>query len=186
MCRSFSEVYVDEALDREIEKEDTAKCIRRLKNNKTGVSDGLVGELLKYSGSGMVYLLEHLFGVVWREEVMPKEWREGFKLFKKGDKEEPGNYRGITLLIVVGEVFCKIRLVERLDKEKALHEDQAGFKKNRSCMNTIYTLNKIVQGRLRENKPICAFVQKAYDTVRQDGLWLKLWDMGVKGRCGMK
>ena len=26
-------------------------------------------------------------------------------------------------------------------------------------------------------------VQKAYyDTVRRDGLWLKFWDMGVKGR----
>ena len=25
-------------------------------------------------------------------------------------------------------------------------------------------------------------VQKAYDTVLRDGLWLKLWDMGVKGR----
>ena len=37
----------------------------------------------------MVYLLEHLFGVVWQEEVVPKEWREGL-IFKKGDKEEPG------------------------------------------------------------------------------------------------
>ena len=25
-------------------------------------------------------------------------------------------------------------------------------------------------------------VQKAYDTVWRDGLWLKLWDMGVKGK----
>ena len=32
-----------------------------------------------------------------------------------------------------------------------------------------------MQGRLKD-------VQKAYDTVWQDGLWLKLWDMGVKGK----
>ena len=25
-------------------------------------------------------------------------------------------------------------------------------------------------------------IQKAYDTVWHDGLWYKLWDMGVKGR----
>ena len=32
---------------------------------------GLVGELLKYGGSGMVGLLEQLFSVVWHEEVVP-------------------------------------------------------------------------------------------------------------------
>ena len=38
---------------------------------------------------------------------------------------------GITLLNVVGKLFCKIlnnRLVIRLESEKALHEGQAGFK----------------------------------------------------------
>ena len=61
MCGSLSKVCEDEALDREIEKAEIVKCICKQKNNKTGGSDGLVGELLKYGGSGMVYLLEHLF-----------------------------------------------------------------------------------------------------------------------------
>ena len=138
----------------------------------------------------MVYLLEQLFSVIWREETVPKQWREGLivNLFKKGDREDPGNYRGITLLSVVGKVFCKIlnnRLVQCLDKGGALHEGQAGFRVNRSCMDNVYTLNEIVQGRFREDKETYAFfldVQKAYDTVWRDGLWLKLWDMGVKGR----
>ena len=39
-----------------------------------------------------------------------------------------------------------------LDKEGALHEGQAGFSLNRSCMDNVYTLNEIVQGRLREDK----------------------------------
>ena len=83
--------------------------ICKLKNNKTGGSDGLVGELLKYGGVGMVNLLHQLFKVVWREETVPKQWREGLivNLFKKGDKEDPGNYRGSTLLSVVSKVFVK-------------------------------------------------------------------------------
>ena len=59
----------------------------------------------------MVCLLEQLFSVIWREDLIPRQWREGLtvNLFKKGDKEDPGNYRGITLLSVVGKVvFCKI------------------------------------------------------------------------------
>ena len=77
MSGSLSKVCEDEALDREIEKAEIVKCFCKLKKNKTGGSDGLVGELLKYGGSGMVYLLEHLFRVVWHEEVVPKKWREG-------------------------------------------------------------------------------------------------------------
>ena len=84
----------------------------------------------------MVCLLEQLFSVIWREELVPRQWREGLivSLFKKGDKEDPGNYRGITLLSVVGKVFCKIlnnRLVKRLDRGGILHEGQAGFRVNR-------------------------------------------------------
>ena len=90
-------------------------------------------------------------------------------------------------------MFGKIlnnRLVQCLDKG-ALHEGQTGFRLNRSYMdnNIMYTLNEIVQGRLKEDKKTYAFVlniyiaiQKAYDTMWRDGLWYKLWDMGVKGR----
>ena len=59
MCSTLSEVCEDEALDEGIEKEEIAKWIRKLKNKKTGGSDSVVGELLKYGGSSMVYLLEH-------------------------------------------------------------------------------------------------------------------------------
>ena len=48
-------------------------CVRKLKNNKTGGSDTLVGELLKYGGSGMIDLLQQFFGVVWREEHVPPQ-----------------------------------------------------------------------------------------------------------------
>ena len=116
----------------------------------------IVGKLLKYGGSGMVDLLQQLFSVIWQEEIVPRQWREGLivNIFKKKDREDPANYRGITLLSVVEKVFCKIlnnRLL-CLDKEGALHEGQAGFRINRSCMDNVYTLNEIVQGRLREDK----------------------------------
>ena len=43
---------MENVLDREIDLEEIALCVRKLTNNKTGGSDGLVGELLKYGGSG--------------------------------------------------------------------------------------------------------------------------------------
>ena len=58
----MSEEVADFILCKEIEKGEIAKCLRNLKNSNIGGIDGIVGELLKYGGSGMVDLLEQLFG----------------------------------------------------------------------------------------------------------------------------
>ena len=68
----------DAFLDKEIEKGEIAKCVRKLKNNDTGGSDGIVGKFLKYGGSRMVDLLEQLFSVIWQEELLLyRQWRDG-------------------------------------------------------------------------------------------------------------
>ena len=130
----MSSLQKDKVLDRGISYAEIQKCSKSLKNNKTGGNDGLVGELSKYGGKGMANLLKVLYGVVWTEKSIPKQWRQGLivSLYMKGDGEDPGNYRGITLLNVVGKLFCKIlnnRLVSRLESERAFQEGQAGLEK---------------------------------------------------------
>ena len=90
-------------LDGELRNRKIEKCVCKFKNNKTGGSDGLVGELLKYGGGGIVDLLHQLFKVVWYKETIPKQWREGpiVHLFKKGDKEDPGNKCCTNLLFII-------------------------------------------------------------------------------------
>ena len=73
----------------------------------------------------------------------------------------------------------------KLESEGSIHEGQAGFRSGRSCIDNVFTLNEIVQGRLRENKVTYAFfldIQKAFDTVWHQGLWYRLWELGVRGR----
>ena len=188
---SLSEEVTNSLLDKEIEKGEIAKCLRNLKNSKTGGSDGTVGELLKYRGSGIVDLLEQLFSVSYMAGGdCPQEMEGGLivNIFKKVDREDPANYRGITLLSVVGKVFYKIlnnRLMLCLDKEGAFHKGQARLALELTEVAWIMcNLNKIVQDRLREDKKTYAFfldIQKAYDSVWHDSLWYKLGDMGVKG-----
>ena len=116
----------------------------------------------------MVELLQQLFTVIWREKFVPPQWREGLivNLFKKGDKEDPGNYRGVTLLSVVGKVFCKVlynRLVKHLDKGRALHEDQAGFRvimSGRPRVNAYYysPTHQLAVPRMRSSPRVCTLV----------------------------
>ena len=67
-CCIMSSACEDSILDWEIEPAEIARCLH---SNKTGGSDGLVGELLKYGGSGMVNLFHQLFSVVWHAELVP-------------------------------------------------------------------------------------------------------------------
>ena len=56
-------------------------------------------------------------------------------LFKKGDKSDPNNYRGICLLPILSRILGRI-LVTRIriwaEEMKLLDENQAGFRKGRS------------------------------------------------------
>ena len=50
---------------------------------------------------------------------------------------------------------------------------QAGFRFDRSCVDNIFILNEVIQGRLQEGKKTFCFfldIKKAYDTVWRDGL----------------
>ena len=47
----WSEAVAFSVLDKEIEMGEIAKCVRNLKDSKSGGSDGIEGEFIKYSGS---------------------------------------------------------------------------------------------------------------------------------------
>ena len=62
-------------------------------------------------------------------------------LFKKGDKEHPVNYRGITLFNVVGKLYSRVinnHLLKHLELNHMLHEGQGGFRLGRSCIDNIF------------------------------------------------
>ena len=48
--------------------------------------------------------------MVWRSGKTPQEWREAIiiPIYKKGCRTECGNYRGISLLSVVGKIYARI------------------------------------------------------------------------------
>ena len=187
---SFQDPHSNGMMDQPITLAEVSHVVKAIKNNKSAGSDGIVGELIKYGGEPMCEMLLTLFNLVWDNECAPSYWREGLivSLFKKGDREDPGNYRGITLLNVVGKLYSRVinnRLLKHIELNNMLHEGQGGFRLRRSCIDNIFSLNELIQGRIKEGKSTYAFfldVKKAYDTVWRDGLWYKMWEMGIKGK----
>ena len=187
---SHEPVHADDVLDAVPSVAEIDRALKQLACHKAGTSNGLVNELLKHGGPAFTAMFHSLVSVLWETECVPQHWRAGdiVNLFKKGDRADPGNYRGITLLDVVGKFYTMIlntRLMSWLDAYSSLHTCQAGFRRGRGCVDHIFSLSEIIQSRIRQGLPTYIFfrdVAKAFDTVWRDGLFFKLWHMGVRGK----
>jgi hypothetical protein len=137
-------VRLDQALEQpqEICKEPTRQEIgyatQRMKNNRVLGEDTAVAELIKYGGEGVMDTFNELIKLIRTTINIPQEWNTGIicPIYKKGDKLECNNYRGITLLNNAYKIFSSI-LNERvkITTEKIIGEYQRGFRQNKSTIN---------------------------------------------------
>ena len=124
----------DEILDTDITAEEVKAAIRHLKNGKASEPDDIIGEILKAAEESIVPFLVRYFNKLFKEGSFPIEWAKAIivPLHKKGDPSDMDNYRGISLLGVLGKVFTFIlnkRLTEWTDSNDVLSDAQAGSRK---------------------------------------------------------
>jgi hypothetical protein len=103
-------------------------------------------------------------------------------IFKKGDRTQCGNYRGISLLSTAGKVLAKVLLARlQLAASKILPESQCGFRASRSTIDPIFTLRQLQEKSIEQQRPLyMVFIDftKAFDTVDRDLLWKLLEHYG--------
>jgi hypothetical protein len=108
---------------------------------------------------------------------IPDEWtREVIcPIFKKANKWDCNNYRGISLLNVAYKVYANI-ITRRLNiiNEYILSEEQCGFRKGRSYSDCIFITEQLIQKRREFNlSTYVLFVdcEKAFDRVPRGKMW---------------
>ena len=112
---------------------------------------------------------------------MQLQWKDAsiITIYKKGDRTDCGNYRGISLLSIAGKIFARI-LLNRLTPE-VVSETQCGFRGNRSTVDMIFCLRQLQEKCIEQDRPLyMVFVDfsKAFDTVGRTGLWQLLKKYG--------
>eukprot|EP00745_Piridium_sociabile_P035972 TRINITY_DN63634_c0_g1_i2.p1 TRINITY_DN63634_c0_g1~~TRINITY_DN63634_c0_g1_i2.p1 ORF type:complete len:797 (-),score=144.14 TRINITY_DN63634_c0_g1_i2:185-2575(-) len=124
------------------------------------------------------------------EGVVPKLWRQAnvTPIFKKGKKNDPGNYRPVSLTCVICKVMESIvrdHLVEHFTVNKLLSKYQHGFVKGRSCTTNLVTMLKLWTDVIEKGGEIDTVYldfAKAFDTVPHVRLLRKLYGYGVRGQ----
>ena len=168
-----------------IRASEIVDALKELKANKSPGIDEITAELLKADANMTARHLTPLFRNIWDTEEVPADWKRGIivKLPKKGDLTQCGNWRGLTLMSILGKVFSKTILNRlRMEVDKKLRKEQAGFRKGRGTTEQIFILRNIIEQSIEWNNGLyCIFVdfEKAFDSVNRTVLWNILKSYGI-------
>ena len=171
----------DAQLDADISTTEVELGLAKLRYSKASGLDEIPSELLKIGGKYFLSYLTRLFNTIYNLQKFPRDWGKSVivPIHKSGSTLDPHNYRGISLLNVLSKVFSSIltkRLQIWVEENDKLCKEQAGFRKEHSTVDHIFTLHcmitKSVYGRGR-GKLYVAFIDysKAFDSILRPCLW---------------
>ena len=88
----------DECEDYEIKREEHETILKNLKNGKASGEDDIPSELYKYRSEKFKTRLLKFLNETYVSGTIAAEWNSALPSYKKGDREDPNNHRGINLL----------------------------------------------------------------------------------------
>lgn len=178
---------VVEELDAPIEISEIKCMLNKTKNNKAPGVDRIPYEFFKNASDNFLLELSKSFTYLYDTSLLDESFISSiiYPIFKKGDRSQPNNYRGISFMNCIAKILMGIlneRLYSWVEKNNGLCEYQAGFRKNYSTVDNVYNLSALVALKFNENKKLYAFFidfRAAFDKIPRKKLLIKLQDAGV-------
>jgi hypothetical protein len=177
--------FPDEDQGDSITHDELIAALRGANKNSAPGRDQLSLRLISLSGAKLTRWLARLFEKIRISGHIPHCWRNGEVqlLFKKGDDQEPSNWRPITLLSVLYKLFMTMlaRRFHGEDRKRKLEkgntflsESQRGFRPNVSgCTDNIALLKSWERLVAEHGEAYILFVdfKNAFGSVDHDVLW---------------
>jgi hypothetical protein len=142
------EIHTAEPLVFEPRVFEVEMTIEKLKRYKSPGIDQIPAELIKAGGSKICCEIHKLINSVWNKEELPGRWKESIivPVYKKGDKTDCSNYRGISILSTAYKILSNI-LLSRLTPytEEITGDHQCGFQHKTSTTDHIFCIRQILE-----------------------------------------
>ena len=177
----------------DIKKEDVLEILNSIKIDKSPGPDGMYPRLLWEAREEITEPLAMIFASSMETGEVPEDWRiaDVVPIFKKGNRDSPGNYRPVSLTSVVGKLMEKIlrdRIYEHLEKFSMLKSSQHGFVKGKSCLTSLVEFFENVTKHIDEGKAVDVVYMdfsKAFDKVPHARLLEKVRGHGIQGAVAL-
>ncbi|KAK4807113.1 hypothetical protein QYF61_018454 [Mycteria americana] len=144
----------------------------QLDAHKSMGPDGIHPRVLKELANVIVGPLSIIFQRSLESGEVPVDWKlANVPIFKKGKKEDPGNYRPVSLTSVPGRIMEEVILgvIEKhLTDNAVIGHSQHGFMRGKSCLTNLISFYDKVTHLVDQGKPVdVGFLDfsKAFDTV---------------------
>ena len=171
----------------------TAEAVKnKLKNlnvNKACGPDGIPARILKEASEELSLPLVVLFNKSINCGTIPQEWKRAnvSPIFKKGNKNDPENYRPVSLtsiLCKILETFIRDAILAHMISAKLFSNCQHGFRPGRSCMTQLIEVMEDFTSMWDDKESfdtIYLDFRKAFDKVPHKRLTIKLESYGIVG-----
>lgn len=171
----------------QISDEDIVRASKRLKPSSSPGPDGIPTCILKRCIQQLLLPLRHIFNLSISSGTFPDQWKSSFMfpVYKKGDRQDIANYRGITSLCSASKLF------EVVVNELLLHNfknyistKQHGFFPGRSVTTNLVEFTSFVLRSMDEGAQVDAVytdLKAAFDCLNHDILIAKLRKLGIGG-----
>ncbi|PKU41872.1 rna-directed dna polymerase from mobile element jockey-like [Limosa lapponica baueri] len=156
-----------------IKEEEISDLLCRLDAHKSMGPDGLHPRVLKELADVLAKPLSIIYRKSWLTGEVPMDWRVAnvTPTYKKGKKEDPGNYRPVSLTSIPGKVMEQVILSAiktHIMGNQGIRPSHHGFIEGRSCQTNLIPFYDKITRLLEEGKAVDIVYldfRKAFDTV---------------------